>query len=325
MRFVHLKNSGGPEVLELREGPAPSPGRGEIQIRVRAAGVNRPDIAQRQGTYPPPPGASPVLGLEVAGEVAAVGEGVRRFRIGDPVCALTPGGGYAEYCLAPEAQSLAVPKGLGFEEAAAVPETFFTVWLNVFMKAALKAGEDFLVHGGSSGIGVAAIQLAKARGARVLTTAGSSRKCDTCRSLGADLAVNYKEQDFAAEVKRFTNEKGVHVILDMVGGPYLARNVDCLAPDGRLVQIAVLQGATGELSLGKLLMKRLTLMGSTLRPLPVERKGEIARELEAQVWPLLESGKVKVVIERVFPLAEVAEAHRLMETSAHIGKIVLKV
>lgn len=325
MRFVSLKGAGGPEVLELATMPVPRPRAGEVLVRVRAAGVNRPDVAQRSGTYPPPPGASPVLGLEIAGEVAAAGEGVTRWRAGDAVCALAPGGGYAEYCVVPEEHCLPVPKGLGFEAAAGIPETFFTVWLNVFLKAGLKRGETFLVHGGSSGIGVAAIQLARAFGASVIATAGSEKKCGACRSLGADVAVNYKTQDFVAEVKRFTGDRGVNVILDMVGGPYFARNVDCLAADGRLVQIAVLQGTAAELHLGKLLVKRLTVMGSTLRPLPAERKAEIARGLEREVWPLFAAGKVRVVVEKVFPLAEVAEAHRLMESSAHIGKIVLSV
>jgi NADPH2:quinone reductase len=325
MRYVAVSKPGGPENLEIFAGSLPSVRPGEVLIHVKAAGINRPDIAQRAGTYPPPADASLILGLEVAGEIAAVGEGVEDWNLGDRVCALTPGGGYAEFCATPSAQVLPIPGGLSFEEAACIPENYFTVWTNVFERARLVSGETFLVHGGSSGIGVTAIQLASAFGARVATTAGSSRKCEVCRELGAELTVNYREQDFVEEVKRFTNGEGVNVILDMVGGPYFARNVDCLSLEGRLSQIAIQQGPKGELSLNKLLAKRLTLMGSTLRPLPVERKGKIAAALRERVWPLFEAKRIRVVMDRVFPLEEVQSAHRLMESSEHIGKIALRV
>lgn len=323
MRFVAMSQPGGPEVLQIQEGPRPEVRKGEVLIRVRAAGVNRPDIAQRNGSYPPPSDASPVLGLEVAGEVVAVGEGVAEWKSGDRVCALVPGGGYAEYCATPGVQCLPVPGDLSWEEAAAIPENYFTVWTNVFERARLAPGEFFLVHGGSSGIGTTAIQLAALFGSRVITTAGSEIKCEACRGLGAELAINYKEQDFVAEVKRFTKDEGVDVILDMVGGPYFARNVDCLALEGRLSQIAMQQGPKAELALNKLITKRLTLMGSTLRPLPVARKALIACALREKVWPLLAQRKAQVVIDRVFALAEVQQAHRHLESSEHIGKIVL--
>ncbi|MBV9848338.1 MAG: NAD(P)H-quinone oxidoreductase [Armatimonadetes bacterium] len=325
MRQIVAPVPGGPEALTVAEGPVPRPGDGEVLIRVAAAGVNRPDVAQRQGKYPPPPGASPVLGLEVAGTVAAVGPGVQQWREGEAVCALVSGGGYAEWCVAPAPQCLPVPAPLSMTEAAALPETFFTVWTNVFQRGRLAAGENVLVHGGSSGIGTTAIQLASAFGARVFVTAGSDAKCDACRRLGAEAAINYRTQDFVAEAKRLTDGRGVDVILDMVGGPYLPRNMEALARDGRLVQIAFLQGSRMEVDLQPLMTKRLTLTGSTLRPRSVAEKGQIAAELRAQVWPLLESGRVKPVMDRVFPLSEAAAAHARMEAGEHVGKIVLTV
>jgi NADPH2:quinone reductase len=306
MRYVAMAGHGGPEVLHLAEAPIPTPGPGEVLIKVAAAGVNRPDVVQRQGHYPPPPGASEVLGLEVAGTV-----GDRQ------VCALVPGGGYAEYVVVPEAQVMPVPAGLSLVEAAAIPETFFTVWHNVFQRGHLKAGETFLVHGGTSGIGTVAIQLGKAFGARVIATAGSDEKCQACLDLGADLAVNYRTQDFVELAKP------VDLILDMVGGPYFQRNLKALAVEGRLVQIAFLQGSKLEVDLMPIMLKRLTVTGSTMRSRSVEVKGGIARELEARVWPLIAAGRVKPVVFKTFPLAEAAQAHRLMESSAHVGKIVL--
>jgi putative PIG3 family NAD(P)H quinone oxidoreductase len=325
MRVVTAPGPGGPEVLTLSTGPVPAPGPGEVLIRVAAAGVNRPDVLQREGKYPPPPGASPVLGLEVAGTIAALGPDVTTWAVGDPVCALLAGGGYAEYAVAPAAQCLRVPEGLSLIEAAAVPETFFTVWANVFQRGRLQAGESFLVHGGTSGIGTTAIQLAHAFGARVFATAGSDEKCAACRDLGADVAINYRTADFVDVVKTETQGQGVNVILDMVGGPYVQRNLKALAVEGRLVQIAFLQGSRQEIDLMPLMLKRLTLTGSTLRSRSVEEKGAIARELEARVWPLLASGRVKPVIHATFPLDQAAEAHRLMESSRHVGKIVLTV
>jgi NADPH2:quinone reductase len=325
MRFVTAHGPGGPEVLSLATGPVPTPGPGEVLIRVAAAGVNRPDVLQREGRYPPPPGASPVLGLEVAGTIAAVGPDVTDWAVGDAVCALLAGGGYAEYALAPAAQCLSVPEGLTLTEAAAVPETFFTVWANVFQRGRLQAGETFLVHGGTSGIGTTAIQLAHAFGARVFATAGSDEKCAACRDLGADVAINYRTADFVDAVKAETQGQGVNLILDMVGGPYIQRNLKALAVEGRLVQIAFLQGSKQELDLMPLMLKRLTITGSTLRSRSVEEKGAIARELQARVWPLLAAGRVKPVLHATFPLDEAAEAHRLMESSRHVGKIVLTV
>jgi len=310
VRYIQCDGTGGPEVLQIAESPRPEPGDGQVLIRVEAAGVNRPDLVQRQGKYPPPPGASPVLGLEVAGTIVASGA---------RVCALTPGGGYAEYCVAPESHCLPVPVGLSMEEAAGIPETFFTVWANVFQIGALKAGDRFLVHGGTSGIGTTAIQLAKAFGATVYATAGSDEKCRACERVGADRAINYKAQDFASELRN-----SVDVILDMVGGDYTARNIDCLAARGRLVQIAVQQGMEATVNLSKIMQKRITLTGSTMRPRTVEDKAQIARELREQVWPLLESGRVKVLVDRVFPLEQTAEAHRYLESGAHIGKVILK-
>ena len=325
MQYISVTSPGGPEAMTLAEGPVPTPGEGEILIRVAAAGLNGADLAQRKGFYPPPPGASPILGMEVSGTIEALGPGVEGWSLGDTLCALIGGGGYAEYCTAPAAQCLPIPRGLNLIEGAALPETFFTVWTNVFQRGRLAAGETFLVHGGSSGIGVTAIQLAHAFGARVIADAGSEEKCAACRSLGADLAINYKTQDFVAEAKQFTDGRGVDVILDMVGGPYLPRNLSALARDGRLVQIAFLQGSRVEVDLTPIMLKRLTVTGSTLRSRSVAEKGAIARELLAQVWPLLDSGAVKPIVYRTFPLAEAAEAHRLMESSEHIGKILLTV
>jgi NADPH:quinone reductase len=292
-------------------------------IEVAAAGVNRPDVLQRQGGYAPPPGASDIPGLEVAGRIVAVGEGAGAWKVGDSVCALVAGGGYAEYCAAPAPQCLPVPGKLDLIHAAALPETFFTVWTNVFDRGRLLRGETFLVHGGSSGIGTTAIQLAHAFGTRVIATAGSDEKCDACRKLGADIAVNYRTGDFAANVMEATEGKGADVILDMVGGDYIAKNLSCLAVEGRLVQIAFLKGSKAEINLLPLMMKRQTLTGSTLRPRSVAQKAEIAQALREKVWPLLEAGKVAPVIHKTFPLAQAADAHRLMESSAHVGKIVL--
>lgn len=325
MTAIAITEPGGPMVLKPEKRPLPQPGPGEILIRVKAAGVNRPDVLQRQGAYPPPPGASDLPGLEVAGEVAALGEGVKRWRAGDAVTALTPGGGYAEFCLVHESNALPVPHGFTFTEAAAVPETFFTVWHNVFQRGGLKAGETFLVHGGTSGIGTTAIQLAKAFGARVIATAGSAEKCEACAKLGADLAVNYRSEDFVAAVKDATGGKGADVILDMVGGDYIGRNYDAAAVDGRIVQIAFLQGAKASADFSKLMIKRLTHTGSTLRPRSVEFKADIAAELERQVWPLLAERRIAPVMDMIFPLREAWRAHERMQEGEHIGKIVLDV
>jgi NADPH2:quinone reductase len=321
MKAIGIEKPGAPEVLKLTELPVPSPGAGELLVKVKAAGVNRPDVLQRKGGYPPPPGAPATPGLELAGEVAAVGEGVRRYKVGDAVCALVPGGGYAEYCIAAEDNALPVPQGLSFVEAAALPETFFTVWTNVFDRGRLQPGETLLVHGGSSGIGTTAIQLAHAFGATVVATAGSEDKCEACLKLGASLAINYKIHDFVAVLK----EKSIapNVILDMVGGDYVGRNLQVAAMHCRIVIIAFQQGSKLEADFLPIMLKRLTLTGSTLRPRSVAEKAEIARALEANVWPLLAQGRCKPVIFKTFPLAEAAEAHRLMESSAHIGKIVL--
>jgi len=325
MTAIEITTPGGPEVLQPKTLPVPKPGAGQILVKVAAAGVNRPDVAQRVGAYPPPPGHSPLPGLEVAGEVAAVGTGVSRWKIGDKVCALVNGGGYAQYCLAEDGIALPVPAGLDMVRAAGVPETFFTVWNNVFERGRLGAGEWFLVHGGSSGIGTTAIQLAKAFGAKVIATAGSADKCKACTDLGADRAVNYKSEDFVAAVKEATGGKGADVILDMVAGGYTERNVIAAAEDGRIVQIAVLGGAEVTFNISRLMMKRLTLTGSTLRPRTREVKAGFARALEEKVWPLFASGKVKVVMDSTFPLVKAADAHRRLETSDHIGKIVLAV
>jgi NADPH:quinone reductase len=325
MIAIAITKPGGPEVLQPVELPTPQPGRGEVLIRVAAAGLNRPDIMQREGKYPPPPGASDLPGLEVSGTVAACGADVRRWREGDRVCALVSGGGYAEYCIAPEVQCLPVPSSLSLVDAGGVPETFFTVWTNVFERGRLRERESFLVHGGSSGIGTTAIQMASAFGARVFATAGSDAKCAACERLGAERAINYKTQDFGAVVIELTNGRGVDVILDMVGAPYFGRNLDVLALEGRLLQIAVLHGAKAEISLVRLLRQRLTVTGSTLRARTIEEKGAIAQALEKAVWPLLDTGKIRPVIYRTVPLREAAEAHRLMESGSHIGKILLTV
>jgi NADPH:quinone reductase len=321
MTAIATREPGGPEVLVPERLPVPQPGTGQVLIKVVAAGVNRPDILQRQGGYPPPPGAPATPGLEVAGEVVALGAGVRRFRIGDKVCALVPGGGYAEYCSAAEDNCLPVPAGLSPVEAAGLPETYFTVWTNVFQRGGLKAGETLLVHGGTSGIGSTAIMLAKAFGATVIATAGSDDKCAACLSLGASHAINYRTEDFV-EVMR-SKKLEANVILDMVGGDYVGRNLRVAALHGRIVQIAFQKGSKVEVDLLPVMLKRLTFTGSTLRPRSVAEKAEIARELEARVWPLLAQGKCKPVIHARFPLAEAAKAHALMESSAHVGKIIL--
>ncbi len=325
MFYIDHAKGGGADVMNLAEGPVPQPQAGEVLIEVHYAGVNRPDVSQRSGSYPPPPGASPILGLEVAGRVHAVAPDVKQWKAGDLVCALTPGGGYAEYCAVPAAHCLPIPRGLSLQEAAALPENFYTVWTNVFDRGRLKAGETFLVHGGSSGIGLTAIQLAKAFGATVYTTVGNQEKAQFCRNIGADAAINYREQDFVAELAQLTGKKGVDLILDMVGGPYIEKNLKSLALEGRLVQIAFLQGSKVALDVMPLMIKRLTYTGSTLRPRTVAQKAAIAQDLHKQVWPLLESGKVKPVIHASFPLKDAKLAHELMESSKHIGKILLEV
>ena len=325
MLAMALTEPGGPEVLAPSEQPLPSPRPGEILVRVHAAGVNRPDVQQRKGAYPPPPEASPLPGLEVAGEVVAVGEGTGRWKVGDKACALTNGGGYAEYVAVHGSNALPVPAGFSMREAAAIPETFFTVWHNVFERGALKPGETLLVHGGSSGIGTTAIQLATALGSKVIVTAGSADKCEACLKLGAVRAINYRDEDFVQAVKDETQGKGADVILDMVGGDYVAKNYHAAATDGRIVQIATQKGAVAEADFARLMMKRLTHTGSTLRPRTIEFKGGVAAALEARVWPLLEARKVAPVMDRAFPLRDAGEAHRRMEEGTHIGKIVLDV
>ena len=325
MRAVEISQPGGPEVLKLAERPVPQPKAHEILVRVAAAGVNRPDVLQRSGNYPVPPDASDLPGLEIAGEVVAKGSAVTLWKIGDQVCALAHGGGYAEYCAVPEVQALPVPKGLSLIEAASLPETCFTVWGNVYDRAKLAPGESLLVQGGTSGIGVTAIQMAAATGNRVFATAGSEEKCAACVRLGAEKAFNYRAQDFAAEVLAATAGKGVNVILDMVGGDYVPRELKCLAEEGRLVFIAYLRGPKTELNIDAVMRKRLTITGSTLRPRSVEFKGYLARNLREKIWPLIEAGKIKPEIYKTFPLAKASEAHRLMETSEHIGKLVLTV
>lgn len=325
MRAIDIREPGGPDVLTLVELPVPKPKHNEVLVKVAAAGVNRPDIFQRQGHYPAPPGASNIPGLEVAGEVVALGGSVTRWRAGDHVTALIAGGGYAEYAVAHEGSCMRVPKGLDMLKAACLPETFMTVWHNVFERAGLKAGESFLVHGGSSGIGSTAIQLAVHFGARVFATAGSDRKCAYCEELGAERAINYKTQTFDSAVKSLTAGRGVDVILDMVGGDYVQDNIACAAEDGRIVQIAFLKGSRAQLDLMPLMLKRLTLTGSTLRPRKPEFKARLAHEVEQKVWPLLESGAVRIMIDQVYPLVDAAKAHRQMETSTHMGKIVLQV
>ncbi|WP_346836928.1 NAD(P)H-quinone oxidoreductase [Microbulbifer sp. SAOS-129_SWC] len=323
MRYIDLPEHGGPEVMQLAEGDRPEPAAGEVLIKVEAAGINRPDVFQRMGLYPPPPGASPIMGLEVAGEIVALGEGAGRWQVGDRVCALANGGGYAEYCAVPATQCLPIPTGFSAAQAAALPETFFTVWSNVFDRAGLKPGEVLLVHGGSSGIGTTAIQLAAASGARVFATAGSDDKCAACERLGASAAINYRDADFVAAVREATDGHGADVILDMVGGDYVDRNIQLAARDGRIVNIAFLRGSRVEVDLLPLMLKRITLTGSTLRPQSAEAKAAIARALEANAWPLLSAGKIRPEVSATFPLEQVAEAHRLMESSSHIGKIVL--
>ena len=325
MIAIAIREPGPPEVLVPIERPTPEILPGEVLVRVAAAGVNRPDVLQRQGRYPPPPGASDIPGLEIAGEIVAVGADVNSLRAGERVCALVSGGGYAEYCAAPAPQCLPIPAGVDLVHAAAIPETFFTVWTNVFERGRLAAGESILIHGGSSGIGTTAIQLAHAFGARVIATAGSTEKCAACQSLGADVAINYRTTDFAAAVRDATGGRGVDVVLDMVGGDYLQRNIECLAMDGRLVQIGQLGGAKSQINTGLILQRRLWLTGSTLRARSVAEKGAIARAVHKNVWPLLESGAVRVPVHATFPLAQAADAHRVMESSAHIGKLVLGV
>lgn len=325
MRQIRFAGAGGPEVIQVETGPVPMPGPGQVLVKVVAAGVNRPDCIQRAGGYPPPPGATDIPGLEISGHIVAAGEGVHDLKIGDEVCALVISGGYAEYCVADAPLCLPVPKGLTLFEAGGLPENVYTVYDNVFTRGRLKKGETILIHGGSSGIGYTAIQLAKQAGAIVLTTAGSDEKCQFCRDMGADFAINYRTEDWRSRVKDITSGKGVDVILDMVGGPYLQQNVNSLAFEGRLVQIAFLQSSRTEFDFLPMMLRRLTITGSTLRPRSVELKAAIADKLRSDVWPLYNSGKVKPVIHKVFPLEQAREAHALMESSAHLGKIMLEV
>jgi NADPH2:quinone reductase len=325
MRAIEITQPGKPEVLQLCERPLPELNPGEVLIKVHAAGINRPDVLQRLGHYPVPPGASDLPGLEVAGEIVDGDLSGSDLRKGDMVCALVQGGGYAEYCAAPLAQCLPVPKGLTPVQAASLPETFFTVWTNVFDRSQLSAGETLLVQGGTSGIGVTAIQMASALGHTVFATAGTDEKCRACEALGATRGINYKTEDFVAVVKELTGGKGVDVVLDMVAGPYVAREIDCLADDGRIALIALLGGAKAQVDLGQVLRRRLSISGSTLRPRPVAFKAEIAKRLRERVWPLIEQGKIKPVIYKTFKLEEAAQAHALMESSTHVGKIVLEV
>jgi putative PIG3 family NAD(P)H quinone oxidoreductase len=325
MLAIEIREPGPPDVLVPLERPRPTPASGEVLIKVAAAGVNRPDVMQRLGKYPPPPGASDIPGLEVAGTVETVADDVRAWRPGDRVCALVAGGGYAEYCVAPAPQCLPVPRGMDLTAAAAIPETFFTVWTNVFERGRLKPGESLLVHGGASGIGTTAIQLARAFGSRVFATAGTAEKCAACERLGADVAINYRDTDFVAVARQATGGRGVDVILDMVGGDYLARNIDLLVLDGRLVQIGTLGGPKAQINMVPVLQRRLTITGSTLRARSIAEKGAIAHALRERVWPLLESGIVAPMIHAVFPLRAAAEAHRTMEADTHIGKLVLQV
>ena len=323
MRAIEIARPGGPEVLVPARRPVPRPGPEEILLAVRAAGVNRPDVNQREGRYPPPPGASDLPGLEIAGTVVERGQKARRFEVGSEVCALVAGGGYAEFCAVPEVQALPIPEGFGFVEAAAIPETFFTVWTNVFERGQLATGESLLVHGGAGGIGTTAIQLAAARGARVFATAGGPEKCRVCEELGAERAIDHRSEDFVSVAREATGGLGVDVVLDMLGGPQLARHLDLLAPEGRLVLISFLEGREGTVDLWPIMGKRLTITGSTLRPRTPVEKGAIARALEAEVWPLIEAGRVRPLIDTTFPLEEAAEAHRRLESRAHMGKIVL--
>lgn len=324
MTVIEISQPGGPEVLKSAERPMVQPAEGEVVIKVHAAGVNRPDVLQRSGMYPPPPGAPDTPGLEVAGEIVALGEGAQRWKLGDKVCALVAGGGYATYCTAPAEQCLPVPAGLDMAEAAALPENWFTVWTNIADRGQLTSGESILIHGGASGIGVAAIQLAKLLGAkRIFATAGTDEKCRFCESLGAEKAINYKTEDFAARIAELTDGKGVNVILDMVGGKYLTPNIKALAEEGRLVIIAVQGGPKGEGDLSLVMRKRLTVTGSTLRPRPIAFKGEIARALEAKVWPAFADGRLKAIIDSRFPLAEAAQAHARIDHGDHVGKVLL--
>lgn len=322
---IAIDGFGGPEVLRPQQTTLPDLRPDEVLIAVKAAGVNRPDVLQRAGAYPPPPGASPIPGLEVAGTIAQVGSDVAAFAVGDAVCALVNGGGYAHHAIAPAVQCLPIPAGLSFVEAAALPETTFTVWTNVFDRAHLQPGESLLVHGGASGIGTTAIQIAHALGSRVFATAGGAEKRAACERLGAERCIDYREEDFVAVIREATGNRGVDVVLDIVGGPYLARNIDVLAFDGRLTEVGVMQGPEGTLNVGKVMHKRLWITGSTLRPRSTEEKGAIARAVRVHVWPLIEAGKVKPIIDRTYPLEDAAEAHRRMESSDHIGKIVLTV
>jgi NADPH2:quinone reductase len=325
MQAIHIETPGAPDAMAIKTIDTPVPGQGQVLIRVKAAGVNRPDIIQRQGFYPPPPGSPATLGLEIAGTIATLGSGVTSLGVGDKVTALVGGGGYAEYCVADAPLVLPIPDGFSFVEAAALPETFFTVWTNVFDRGALKSGESILIHGGSSGIGTTAIQLAKLRGATVYATAGSKEKCESCEQLGAKRSINYKEEDFAEVIQAETGGAGVDVVLDMVGGDYIERNLASLALNGRLVNIAFLNGPTAEVNFMPLMLKRLTMTGSTLRPRTVAEKAEIAQSLKHEVWPLLNNGSIKPVIDSTFPLAEATAAHTLMEASTHIGKIILTI
>ena len=326
MRVVDHGQGGGPEIMKIvADVPLPVVKPHEVLIEVHATGINRPDVFQRSGSYPPPLGASPFLGLEVAGVIKALGSEVTQWQIGDQVCALTPGGAYAEYCATPAAHCLRIPKGLTMVQAAAIPETYFTVWSNLFDMGHLQSGETILIHGGSSGIGVTAIQFAKAFGAKVITTVGSNKKAQRCLELGADVAIEYKEQDFEEVILKLTNKLGVNVILDIVGGPYIQKNINCLAIDGRLLQVAFLKGSRAELDVNAIMRKRLTYTGATMRPRSDEQKAAIAQQLEKHIWPLMDQGSCLPVIDTVFPFAEVVAAHQLMESSAHIGKIVLQI
>jgi putative PIG3 family NAD(P)H quinone oxidoreductase len=325
MTAIEITEPGGPEVLQPVSRAVPSPAAGEVLIKVVGAGINRPDVFQRKGAYPPPPGAPDIPGLEVSGTIATVGTGVTSWQEGDAVCALVAGGGYAEYCAAPVEQVLPIPEGIEVADAAALPETFFTVWTNVFDRAALRSGETLLIHGGSSGIGTTAIQLAKNLGSTVFATAGSPEKCALCENLGASKAINYRDEDFEEAIKEVTNKRGVDVILDMVAGDYVARNIRLLAPEGRLVFIAFLNGSKAEVDFNRVMRHRLKIMGSTLRPQSIAAKGKIAEHLKKTVWPLLDSGAVRPIIDSRFPLSDAAGAHALMESSAHMGKILLTI
>jgi NADPH2:quinone reductase len=325
MRAIEISSPGAPDVLRVTQRPVPVPAAGEVLIEVAAAGVNRPDVFQRKGAYAPPPGASDIPGLEVAGHIVALGSGVQEWKTGDAVCALVSGGGYAEYVNAPAVQCLPVPRGLSLIEASGLPETFFTVWVNVFQRAALKGDESLLVQGGSSGIGVTAIQLGRAFGHRVFATAGSEEKCRQCEALGAERAIDYRKEDFVEVIRQATGGRGVDVILDMVGGDYVPRELACMATDGRLSLIAFLGGSKTTLDMNDIMRRRLTITGSTLRPREVEFKGSVARELREKVWPLIESGRIRPVIYRTFGLEQASEAHALMESSTHVGKILLTV